>query len=100
MTHKIYRSVNYYMIEIDDRKQLAPLADYITDATNRVRPIEIRYHYAANTGVIVCDYNDDVTDEQVNQIVCDYEQRQDKNTPAGEAAERSTRPGDSASPDD
>ena len=75
MTHKIYRSVNYYMIEIDDRKQLAPLADYITDATNRVRPIEIRYHYAANTGVIVCDYNDEVTDEQVNQIVCDYENR-------------------------
>lgn len=75
MTHKIYRSFNYYMIEIDDRKQLAPLADYITDATNRVRPIEIRYHYAANTGVIVCDYNDDVTDEQVNQIVCDYENR-------------------------
>lgn len=75
MTHRIYRSVNYYMIEIDDRKQLAPLADYITDATSRVRPIEIRYHYAANTGVIVCDYNDDVTDEQVNQIVCDYENR-------------------------
>lgn len=75
MTHKIYRSVNYYMIEIDDRKQLAPLADYITEATNRVRPIEIRYHYAANTGVIVCDYNDDVTDEQVNQLVCDYENR-------------------------
>lgn len=100
MKHKIYRSVNYYMIEIDDRKQLAPLADYITEATKKVRPIEIRYHYAANTGVIVCDYNDDVTDEQVNQIVCDYEQRQDKNTPAGEAAERSTGPGDSASPDD
>lgn len=86
MKHKIYKSVNYLIIEIDDSRQLAPLADYIDAATERVRVIEIRYHRATNNGVIVADYNDDVTTEQVAELIEAYEQRTAQNHAAGEGA--------------
>lgn len=55
MNYKINRTFNGMTVMIDDKKQLSLLAEWLNRQPFSV--VEIRYHFAADTGVIILSYD-------------------------------------------
>lgn len=72
MEIRVYQNLNNYIVEVDQQKDLQPLADFIMMSTTTIRPIEIRYSYATGVGVILCDRNEDTPLKNLEDICNDY----------------------------
>lgn len=69
MTHKIFKVINFYYIHLDDKRQLCPLADYISENNPEIEVLEVRYNPQAEQGVVIVKTDDYKAYSRLNNVV-------------------------------
>lgn len=72
MTHKIFKVINFYYIHLDDKRQLCPLADYISENNPEIEVLEVRYNPQAEQGVVIVKTDDYQAYSRLNNVVDEF----------------------------
>ena len=72
MTHKIFKVINFYYIHLDDKRQLCPLADYISENNPEIEVLEVRYNPQAEQGVVIVKTDDYQAYSRLNNVVDNF----------------------------